>query len=240
MKKSLNNLINNQINNTMKKYLIVALIATALTISSQAKAGWYEPTIECEEGMVIDVNVISEAVEAVAEVSHIEYRYWRGTWSNWTVVNKRWPDAWKKTRTVIDTEAVEAQEAILETTCIVDEDYIEPVVEEPVVEVVKPAVEVVKVATVAKDTHKTCEERKPTNRPDGFYLFGGNTLKWQVKDKDDKIDIRAYDNDKKFLYNLRVKDTGRFYLNGLGGTFFKIRNADVQCGLGDWTGRLSR
>lgn len=89
----------------------------------------------------------------------------------------------------------------------------------------------------SKSSGEPCDH-KPNNRPDGFHILG-SILKWQEKGSADKIDIRAYDANKHFLWNLRVDDDGEYNLGGLEGVWFKIRGMN-NCGLGDWTSRLMR
>lgn len=82
-------------------------------------------------------------------------------------------------------------------------------------------------------------DHKPSNSPRGFRFLGATVLKWNKKASADKIDITAYDTDRTtMLWQLRTKDDGIFELNGLPGTYFKIRGMN-NCGLGDWTKKIS-
>jgi len=75
----------------------------------------------------------------------------------------------------------------------------------------------------------------------GFRPFGMSLLKWNEKRGAKWIDIRVYDANKKFLYNVRTPDNGKYDIGGLGGYYFKVRGVSTNgiCPLGDWTKRIT-
>lgn len=214
----------------MNKIISTLSILTAFLFVGNVKAS----VIECEAGFKAEEVVIVEAVGEIAEVSHTEYSYeyyswdWNLAWTDWSMTDDA-PDyylpEWKKTQEVIDQEFVAGVGEVTELQCVVDVGYVEPA-------------PVVKKST--GNGKESCSSRAPHNSPDGFYIYAGNTLKWATKSSAKEIDIRAYDEAKNFLFNVRTKDDGTFFLNGLSGAWFKIRGVDEQCGLSDWTKLLHK
>ncbi len=123
--------------NSMKKvyWIVGILVVVGLLWAFTAKA----EEITCPEGQVIESVLISEGSDEIPAVTHIEYR-WRAnsnaSWTQWSLTDNA--PVWvsgsnKQTKVVVDEEAIPAVEAVYEDQCVVDEDYVPPVVEEPVV-----------------------------------------------------------------------------------------------------------